>query len=324
MVGRKVTAWKTINAALQDPRFQDSAGNTIVVKTGVYHEQVDVFARMSGIPGAFNTIRAADGAQVVVDGEKNTAQARVEAVLIHTGVSYVRLEGLMLRNAQHRCLLAFESGPGEIVWNRLEGCGDSGLEFWYGARNYTVAYNVINANDGDGIALSQGSGDDPSRFRANQGILMRNNLILNQGSVGGDGISVDGAKPHTFAIHNNTIMGNRGNGIFLGQGAGSGDVRNNIIVANGAIGLKNFADLQNDYNNLFANGATADANYADGPDHVHPGDHTISVDPLFVNPTIGDFRLQAGSLCIDAGDPAPRFNDANGTRNDLGVFGGPL
>lgn len=314
------TAWGTIAEALQDPRFEGSAGNTIVIQAGVYHEQVDVFAHASGIPGAFNTIRAAAGAEVVVDGEKDTANARVEAVLIHTGVSYIRIEGLTLRNAQHRCLLAFESGPGEIVGNHIHNCGDSGLEFWYGARNYDVAYNLIHSNEGDGIVLSQGSGSDPSQDKANQGILMRNNLLLNHGQKGGDAIIVAGDKPHTFAIYNNTIVGNLGNGIFLQQGVGAGDVRNNIVVANGAIGLKNFADLRTDYNNLFANGAA----YADGPAHVDPGPHTMSVDPLFMNATAWDFRLQPGSPCIDAGDPAVRFNDPDGTRNDLGVFGGPL
>jgi hypothetical protein len=151
---------------------------------------------------------------------------------------------------------------------------------------------------------------------------MRNNWILNHGSDGGDGIVVAGDQPHTFAIHNNTIVGNRGNGIFLDQGAGSGDVRNNIVVANGAIGLKNFADVQTDFNNLYGNGVGGNANYADGPAHVDPGDHTISVDPLFINAAAGDYRLQVGSLCINAGDPDPRFNDVDGTRNDLGVFGG--
>jgi hypothetical protein len=134
---------------------------------------------------------------------------------------------------------------------------------------------------------------------------------------------VAGDKPHTFAIYNNTIVGNLRNGIFLDQGVGGGDVRNNIVVANGAIGLKNFADLHTDFNNLFANGAGGTANYADGPAHADLGPHTISVDPLFMNAAAGDFRLQTGSLCIDAGDPDLRFNDTDSTRNDLGMFGGP-
>lgn len=58
------TAWRTITKALSDPRFQNTAGDTILIDTGVYDEQVDVSARMSGIPGALHTIRAADGAQV--------------------------------------------------------------------------------------------------------------------------------------------------------------------------------------------------------------------------------------------------------------------
>lgn len=318
------TAWGSIAAALQDPRFQNSSGSTIVVAAGVYFEQVDVTGKMSGIPGAFNTIRAADGAQVVVDGEKDTDHSRREAVLVHTGVAYVRLEGLTLRNAQHRCLLVFDSGPAEIVGNHLHDCGDSGLEFWYGARQYEVARNVIDHNEGDGIVLSQGTGTDTSRFKADRGIVIRNNVIAVQGPAGGNGIFVDGAKPHIFAIQNNTIAGNLANGIYLQQGLGGGDVRNNLVVGNAAIGFKNFADLPNDYNDLFGNGASGNANYDNGPLREHPGLHTLGVDPLFANALAGDLRLRAGSPCIDAGDPDPRYNDPDGTRNDMGAYGGPL
>lgn len=43
--------------------------------------------------------------------------------------------------------------------------------------------------------------------------------------------------------------------------------------------------------------------------------------PMFVNPDSGDYRLQAYSPLIDAGDPS--ILDVDGTRSDIGFFGGP-
>ncbi|MDH3268373.1 MAG: right-handed parallel beta-helix repeat-containing protein [Ignavibacteria bacterium] len=46
-----------------------------------------------------------------------------------------------------------------------------------------------------------------------------------------------------------------------------------------------------------------------------------SLNPLFISST--DFHLQVNSPCKDAGNPAPGFNDNDGSRNDQGVYGGP-
>jgi hypothetical protein len=49
----------------------------------------------------------------------------------------------------------------------------------------------------------------------------------------------------------------------------------------------------------------------------------IDVDPLFIDPSNGDFHLQHNSPCKNAGNPDPIYNDTDGTRNDMGAYGGP-
>ena len=71
--------------------------------------------------------------------------------------------------------------------------------------------------------------------------------------------------------------------------------------------------LYNDYNDLWNN---ADADYS-GP--FSPGPNSISADPLYTGPLPAYFDLQAGSPCIDTGDPDPAFNDPDASRSDMGA-----
>ena len=45
-------------------------------------------------------------------------------------------------------------------------------------------------------------------------------------------------------------------------------------------------------------------------------------DPKFTDFNNEDFTLAMNSPCIDAGPPASQYNDHNGSRNDIGMFGG--
>jgi parallel beta-helix repeat protein len=121
-----------------------------------------------------------------------------------------------------------------------------------------------------------------------------------------------------FQIFNNVLSGNTQDAIFL-HDSSAAVIKNNIIVNNagyGIIGLETSSAII-DYNDVWGNSGN---NYG----FVSAGANDISTDPKFVNADAGNYYLQSGSPCIDAGDPNPIFNDQDGSRNDMGAFGGPL
>jgi len=100
-------------------------------------------------------------------------------------------------------------------------------------------------------------------------------------------------------------------GVFLEGSAGS-FVSSNIFL--GPLGNYVLAPLSL---NVFSfNNSTA--GYGNG---IVP-QNTLAADPLVVDTT--NFVLQAGSPARDAGNPDPRYNDIDGTRNDMGIYGGPF
>lgn len=113
-------------------------------------------------------------------------------------------------------------------------------------------------------------------------------------------------------IVNNTVAFN-GTGIYLK--ARDTLLRNNIVVDNESYGLHvEGAGVIAAYNNVWRNGT----DYGGGP----IGEEMLSGDPGFVNAEGGDFHLRPGSICIDAGDPDAAYMDADGSRNDMGAYGG--
>ena len=86
----------------------------------------------------------------------------------------------------------------------------------------------------------------------------------------------------------------------------------NNIIANGFTALYGSNYLLNNYNDVF----NCPFPYVAG---VGMGANSFGMDPLFVDPASGDYRLTPGSPCIDAGDPH-NDSDPDGSRRDVGAI----
>lgn len=196
--------------------------------------------------------------------------------------------------------------------------------------NFTISNNIIKNNTWSGV------------YAVRSSIVVSNNLILDNTCAG---IFCNYESSANTLIINNTICGNRNEaGINVWFGAAA-LVANNIIASNtgyggifcydgGAVTLVN--------NNVWGNTCwiwmIPLANYMG----CERGETDISVDPLFADPSNGDYHLesQAGrwdsksktwlqdgvtSPCIDAGDlntPVGLELFPNGGRVNIGAYGG--
>ncbi|MBU1628440.1 right-handed parallel beta-helix repeat-containing protein [bacterium] len=127
-------------------------------------------------------------------------------------------------------------------------------------------------------------------------------------------------------LANNVIDGNGTYGVFITGNALSsfttpGNVTNNIFVNNSTAAFFDTiaSDYKWDYTCFYNNGSDFNLGFYTNT--------TVRDDPRFANTNCEDsnngYALQEGSPCIDAGNPAPVWNDFDGSRNDLGARGGP-
>ena len=127
---------------------------------------------------------------------------------------------------------------------------------------------------------------------------MANNLFFGNTAIYGAGVSMGWATPR---ILNNTIAYNSGTvncGINLYMSVP--ELANNVVAFNGFVGIGvnngNLSGVPNIHHNLvYGNGGLEINVFPIGPGNFY-------CDPLFVNPALGDFRVQAASPAIDRGD----------------------
>jgi predicted outer membrane repeat protein len=159
-----------------------------------------------------------------------------------------------------------------------------------------ISYNVA-LDDGGGIFLTWSS---PTTFELND-------ISMNTAADNGGGIFMIYSDP---VLNKNTIAGDTAE-----TGGGIAAMSSNPTLRNCIV----WGNVPQQIHQTL--GSNVQANYSDiGYYTVWPGAGNLNEDPLFVYPGQGDYRIRWGSPCIDAGDPAPIFNDPDGTRADMGCY----
>ena len=182
----------------------------------------------------------------------------------------------------------------------------------------------------EGFTIEAGTGNGQSRcFQIWDGSspTIRNNVCVAH-HWQAYAITISGKESRPKII-NNTIKGWDGNAdtVSIVVSSGYPTVKNNIFMGDATSGNKNslgidanngyFPEL-NDYN-YYHKMTKATDGCATGEGAIYDN----GAPPIFVDEGNWDYQLADGSPGIDKGDPDPAYNDADGSRNDMGAFGGP-
>ena len=225
-----------------------------------------------------------------------------------------------------------EGGELFIINNIIRNNGWDGVALYRGA-TAVIADNIIETGRGAGIGITWDASAIVYRNRISgywKGIgtfgesraVVRNNAVFDNL---GWGIIATG---HAYMeVLNNVIYHNGNCGFAVWQESAKGILKNNIITKNGwkdewvcpCIGvwmntsMDNFPIL---FNNVWDN---SDGNYQ-GIDDQTDKNGNISQNQLFLKDN--SFILNQDSPCINSGDPI--IIDSDGTRSDMGIYGGAL
>lgn len=105
-----------------------------------------------------------------------------------------------------------------------------------------------------------------------------------------------------------------------------------VVSANDNVLLYNAAVYSNEGTGICATSAGSAYNLSYGNSNGNflrdgslpsPGSNDQETDPFFKDAPTGNVEIRENSPCIDAGNPDDRFDDTDGSRNDIGAYGGP-
>ena len=276
-------------------------GDTVTVAPGTYDENLGLRSGVNVVGAGFNN--------TLLRGTVSND------VVVAIGVTNSRLEGFKITRAG---TLSTSSGiyvlGGNLMVNNNWVIGNSNGIWIAGGSSAIVRNNVVEGN-GYPIGPTEGYGIVCHASTP----LIANNLILSNRNIG---LSFIWTASSGAQALNNTMVGNNTYGIGCANGA-SPALKNNI-VANNQVGISSHGAGTMpalSYNDVWGN-VLEDLEAGTGG-VTAPGPGDLTADPRFDPTSFSRFALLPGSPCLNAGDPSPLYNDADGSRNDQGAYGGP-
>lgn len=281
-----------INAAL--------AGDTVLVDPGTYTEDLTLRSDVSVVGAGYSATTL-----------RGTGTKSVVTALNVTNCQFQGFTVTRSGTASDHAGVEIRGGNPLVSNNRIAG-NLNGVEI------FTLSSAIVRNN------LVEKNGSTGSGF-LNYGVIVLHAtpLLANNVIVSNTGVGIYVAWPDSAGaqVVNNTVVANTDAGIWCYR-VTNAVVKNNIFVGNvSGIAASHEARPAISFNDVWGNTWHDYDSQSGGV--AAPGLGDISADPRFNPLTSPPYALLEGSPCINAGDPAPVYNDADGTRNDQGAFGGP-
>ncbi|MFM7200097.1 MAG: right-handed parallel beta-helix repeat-containing protein [Myxococcota bacterium] len=326
------------------------SGDTVRIAPGFYPESVEVNGKALTLEGS------GTAEQQVLDGMQVGSVMRIGPA---EGTTVLRRLTLQRGAAARGAGLLAEGAQLELDQVRLldNHARSKGGGAWISGGSVRIVESVVegcSARSGGGIWLENTQAPEVLRssFLHNRGMmgaavhiegsgaLVSASLFLEngrtptgEGSKGEISLTVETQGAQQIELTNNVFLRNGCCNLSVRAG-GTPRIYNNVLMESAGYALATFysrPDLA--YNTLYHN-VMGELKYLDGSGGLQSAIITGSAGNQALNPAfVGDLKQNAASIesyqlspsspCWDRGHPDASYQDLDGTRNDMGLFGGP-
>ncbi len=213
-----------------------------------------------------------------------------------------------------------------FVANEASDCG-GGLSLDNDTHTVSMEHLVFERNEAmDGAAICvdevyyDDDDDEETEEVAYPSVVQINNVLFLENVAGDDAGAIYMKTASSSVIENITVWGNTGaEGSALALKFSTVTVRNSIFIGDHAPSVAQVLVEESEVTFVY-NDVWGSSDGFVGMDDPTGNDGNLSEDPEFVDESGGDFSLDGGSPCVDAGHPTQ--TDPDGSRADMGAYGG--